>query len=316
MKITTVTIIFLFFLRLDVCSQAFENSIEDPFGLTDIGSRSTPTFVDIDNDGDYDLFSGESNGSFYFFENIGTQSIANYSSSTENPFGLTDIGSRSSPTFVDIDNDGDYDLFSGETNGSFYFYENIGIPSNPSFSASIENPYGLTSEGSSSVPFFVDIDYDGDYDIFSGESYGSYNFFENIGTQSNPSYSASIENPFGLTDIGSRSNPTFADIDNDGDYDLFSGESYGNFYFFKNDYYSGINETLSFLPLIYPNPTNDIINIQIAENIEKIVIFDVNGEKITETKSINIDLSEQKKGLYLVKIITGNRILTKKVMLR
>lgn len=34
------------------------------------GYRITPSFVDIDDDRDYDLFSGEIGGDFLFFRNI------------------------------------------------------------------------------------------------------------------------------------------------------------------------------------------------------------------------------------------------------
>lgn len=41
-------------------------------------------------------------------------------------------------------------------------------------------------------------------------------------------------NPFNLTNIGNNSAPTFADLDNDGDLDMLSGERFGNFKYFQN----------------------------------------------------------------------------------
>ena len=37
----------------------------------DVGWRSTPTFVDLDGDGDQDLISGELYGGFVFISNTG-----------------------------------------------------------------------------------------------------------------------------------------------------------------------------------------------------------------------------------------------------
>ncbi len=45
---------------------------------------------------------------------------------------------------------------------------------------------------------------------------------------SDPIFTFTSTNPFGLTDVGNYSNPTFVDIDNDGDVDALIGNSDGN----------------------------------------------------------------------------------------
>ena len=45
---------------------------------------------------------------------------------SNNPFGLSDIGSFASPTFADIDSDGDLDAFVGNNAGDTLFYRNKG----------------------------------------------------------------------------------------------------------------------------------------------------------------------------------------------
>ena len=56
--------------------------------------------------------------------------------------------------FIDIDNDGDFDILSNVVNydyilyaliSDFIYYENIGTPSNPQFTTPIPNQFGLTS---------------------------------------------------------------------------------------------------------------------------------------------------------------------------
>ena len=49
-----------------------------------------------------------------------------------------------------------------------------------------------------------------------------------------PVFSAPNSNPFGLTNVGSFANPTFADIDSDGDLDAFMGNNAGDTLFFRN----------------------------------------------------------------------------------
>ncbi len=196
----------------------------NPFGSTDIGSESNPTFVDIDNDGDLDAFVGESDGKMNYFENIGTANAPSFASNQQGAFGIPDIGSDAAPTFVDIDNDGDMDLFVGEDNGTMNFFQNTGTASNAEFASGVSNPFGIGDVGRDAEITFADMDGDGDLDAIVGESDGHLNYFQNDGTVSNPSFVSQGTNPFGLSDIGKDASPTFVDIDGDGDLDLFVGE--------------------------------------------------------------------------------------------
>ncbi len=57
---------------------------------------------------------------------------------------------------------------------------------------------------------------------------------------------------------------------------------------------------------IYPNPTNDYINIDCAEDIEQIVISTLNGSEVIRTKSTYIDLSSLTPSMYFVNIMLQN----------
>lgn len=193
----------------------------------DVGDNSKPTFVDIDKDGDLDLFIGERDGNINFYRNTGTASTAVFTLDTRN-FASIDVGSLSDPTFADIDNDGDLDLFVGEQDGNINFYRNTDL----TFTLVTTN-FASTDVGDNSIPTFVDIDNDGDLDLFVGESDGNINFYRNTGAASNPVFTLETEN-FASIDVGFSSVPTFADIDNDSDLDLFIGESSGGLHFYRN----------------------------------------------------------------------------------
>jgi hypothetical protein len=164
----------------------------------------------------------------------------------ENPFWLipSDSAYLTSPVFTDIDHDEDLDLFSGSSSAdygnSMQFYENTGSISVPAFAAPQENPFGIIPPPLSPVAFpaFADIDHDGDLDLFIGESSGEYTgnfqFYENTGSVTAPAFAAAQANPFGLTPAYLMAIPEFADIDNDGDLDLFSGGYSGVMNFYEN----------------------------------------------------------------------------------
>lgn len=102
-------------------------------------------------------------------------------------------------------------------------------------SGNILNPYGLSDIGSQSAPGCADMDGDGDLDLLAGEADGTFNYYENTGSIYAPDFNSPVTNPFGLSDVGSNSDPYFSDLDADGDYDIIAGESTGNFYYFQND---------------------------------------------------------------------------------
>lgn len=217
-------------------AQNFASQVSNPLGLTPItGYNSSPAFADLDNDGDMDMVSGSNNyGDFSYFENTGDANSANFISPVNNPFGLISIGYLSDPTFVDLDNDGDMDLLSGENYGNYYYFENTGTASSPAFASPITNPFGLTGYSNHSSPTFADLDNDGDFDLIAGFFTGSFKYYENTGTATTPAFASGITNPFGLIDIGARSKATFIDLDFDGDMDLMCGEFGGSFMYFQN----------------------------------------------------------------------------------
>ena len=202
----------------------------NPFSGFDVGFNSSPTFVDLDGDGDLDLVNGEEfPGIFNFYRNDGSNFIE--VTGGNNPLDGFDVGVNSSPTFVDLDGDGDLDLVSGEINGVFVFYRNDG--SNFAEVTGGNNPLDGLDVGDRSSSTFVDLDGDGDLDLVSGEINGVFVFYRNDG--SNFAEVTGGNNPLDGFDVGSYSTPSFVDLDGDGDLDLVSGEDNGTFNFYRND---------------------------------------------------------------------------------
>ncbi|MGZ8191091.1 MAG: FG-GAP repeat domain-containing protein, partial [Methylococcaceae bacterium] len=98
------------------------------------GTYASPTFADIDGDGDLDALIGNSAGELLFYRNNGTNNPFSTPAVT-NPFGLTGVGPYANPTLADIDGDGDLDALVGNSSGELLFFRNTGTASNPVFAA-------------------------------------------------------------------------------------------------------------------------------------------------------------------------------------
>jgi len=203
--------------------------ITDFYDSIDVGSESTPAFVDIDADSDLDLFVGEEDGTLNFYDNAGNEEIPSWNLVSEN-YDSIDVGAKSTPAFVDLDADGDLDLFVGEEQGNINFYRNIGDEAVPQWEL-ISTNYNSIDVGKRSSPTFVDIDGDSDLDLFVGQDEGKIFFYTNDGTLYLPSWTLHTES-YLFIDLGAYSNPAFADIDADDDEDLFIGEYKGNINFY------------------------------------------------------------------------------------
>jgi hypothetical protein len=297
-------------------SPNFASYQQNPFGLTFFSSDSSVSFADLDGDGDQDMFSGSESGNYRYYQNIGGASSPAFASFVQNPFQISMFSSYSTPVFVDLDNDNDFDIMAGSDTGNFRYYENVGSSSSPQFASFQQNPFSLQFFSQNSTPSFVDLDEDGDMDMFSGSDAGNFRYYENIGNSSSPSFASFVTNPFSITYFPSHSSPTFVDIDNDGDSDLFSGSDFGNYRFYEN-----ISPTVSIYEpeikiLASPNPTNGIFEISLSgdASIEQLNVYDISGKKIISStpfgSRVTIDLSEHKVGFYVVKILTSNSIST------
>lgn len=189
--------------------------------------HNIPRFADIDADGDDDFFVAglrQYQNNFLFYRNVGDPTRPQFKATTLNFLPLFDAGSYCSPAWGDLDGDEDLDLMLGNIDGQFVYYENIGSVSAPALQWRSDNFQNLRINFyATSAPTFVDIDRDGDLDLFSGDFYGRIAFFENRGTARTPNFVLSTSN-YQSIDVGNSSSPVFADGDHDGDFDLYIGE--------------------------------------------------------------------------------------------
>lgn len=221
---------------------------------------ATPTFVDIDNDGDYDCFLGGYYGVKYY-QNTGSATAPVFSEQTgaNNPMVGINTGYFTNVSFTDIDGDGDQDAFVGHYYGDIRYFENTGSASAPTFEArtGADNPLdGVTTSFNWNKVSFVDIDKDGDQDAVIARSTGPITFYQNVGSATAPKFevqTVASKNPFSriVVDNNYFANAVFGDFDDDGDMDMvFSEGFYNNLTLFQD---TGTNDLVDLAPTLSDN---------------------------------------------------------------
>ena len=91
--------------------------------------------------------------------------------------------------FIDIDNDGDFDLFFLNSDGTFGLLKNEGNSGTPEFILSLDTIPGLNFLD---WYYFFDADFDSDFDFFT--SNGEYiTYKKNIGSAFKPFFETNID---------------------------------------------------------------------------------------------------------------------------
>ncbi len=198
----------------------------------DVGNRSAPFLVDIDYDGDFDLFVGSEQGKIWFFINLGNN-LAPVFKLVTSKYENIEPGRNSVPIFADVNLQRKFDLIVGTVEGKVWLYINEGSRKKADFQKyppKLVVEFGLETHAS---PSLLDWDFDGDLDLVVGQKNGTLSFFLNEGDRFFPKWVLQEQN-FQLIDIGGESAPYFVDMDNDEDADLIIGSANPTVFYYEN----------------------------------------------------------------------------------
>jgi hypothetical protein len=155
----------------------------------DVFGWPSPNFADFDGDGDLDLLCGEFLDGFTYFENTGTRTAPKYASGrrlkTADAKPLVMDLQMITPTAIDWDKDGDFDLIVGDEDGRVALIEHtgrLGADRTPQFLAPryFQQEADDLKFGALATPVGFDWDGDGDTDIVCGNTAGYIAFIENL----------------------------------------------------------------------------------------------------------------------------------------
>lgn len=240
--------------------------------MIDLGDYSAPAFIDLDNDGDQDMFVGyygnqNFRSTLQYFHNTGTASEPSFQLMDD------DYGTMSNlfffnikPQFVDVNGDDKPDLAFTATSQqdnstALYFIPNLNDTGfGPGFSGFTRTALQI---GFNENVHITDVNRDGKPDVFRGSSLGALQYYEN-GSNNGMFDQLTLKSGayLGLNSSTSRQNPSayVADLDSDGLEDMIVGDQRGNLLFYSD--YRTFDPAVS-------TPLSEIVYNELTEVYEK-----------------------------------------------
>ncbi len=146
-------------------------------GVEDSGNSRGAVFVDIDNDGDFDLFNGNSPGRNRLYQNLGDGKFQDITETA----GIDNLDFLTTAVLaLDIENDGDMDLYAvnSRTVNELYVNDGSGRFERQDRGANDADEPDIPSMSASAADF----DHDGDTDIYVVKRDAANKLFINDGT--------------------------------------------------------------------------------------------------------------------------------------
>ena len=267
----------------------------------------SPTFSDLDGDGNKDLIVGDADGKVHFFTNNG----GNFQITNPN-YQNIDVGQFAQPQIIDVNRDGLNDLIIGEQDGTINYLPNSGTTTNAIFDTIITNWGGVDVDQSYISTGFSNptlYDSSGVYQLFVGSFSGNIYQFTNIDNNLNGQFTAVNSTSSNIWD-GGKSALALADINNDNNPDMIVGNLSGGISFFSSDTLltdttitNVSNQTKNIDFTIYPNPAETNFTIKSSET-GTVTIKNLLGNTIYNKKKtediLKVNISQFSKGIYVV----------------
>jgi len=228
-----------------------------------------PQFVDIDGDGDTDLFVQERPGQLAFFEQVSQGDTSRLVWRTDH---YRDLKIGEWYRFADLDQDGLPDLLTEQPYSYIRAYRNVGTSTSPKFTLftdTLRTPSGepIFSDRQN-IPNVTDLGCNGKLDLFLGRLDGTITRYEAAEDSAGmPEFALVTEQFEGIKIVGGTGTKgpslhgantlTFADVENDGDSDLFWGDFFEPGLLLIENTGSCSNPVLSGRPTQFP-PNNPL----------------------------------------------------------
>ena len=298
--------------------------VNDDFGnLRALNKQALyPAFGDLDGDGQTEMICGCSDGSLL---------LVKANNLTEN-FLHINTGAYSTPQLFDLDCDGKADMLIGNRRGQIAYYRNTTSGGNISFQLETTTlgdvdvrDEELSYFGFSTPCFFRQ---DGETKLICGNEQGKLYYYNHIDNNLEGSFSLQsqvlpelVESRLQPVCEGIRVGVAIGTLNGDSYPDMIVGNYAGGMSFFDGRAQIPFNITSQETEKIgcYPNPAREIVNI--VTNSEKgslLQLYDLTGRKLREIilqdNHYQLDISNLKASLYLLKLTNGEQSLYFKIV--
>ena len=286
--------------------------------FTQIGNNLVPAFFNFNNDGGEELFVGEFNGKLYKIDQYQDYPFFCIFGDPEADFLNIDLSGRATPSFGDIDQDGDDDLAVGDKNGVIHIYWNQGSADSAVFDSM---SYLNIDIGDNASPCVLENGH-----IIAGNEEGELYEITYLDSEE-----LTAELRTDIPYMGRNLAPAALYWDGESEPDLVFGTHAGGLQYFRYDSTAvGIEE--DFLPTSftvsqpYPNPFNNqfsitiilekrqMVDVQLIDIIGRNVQNIFNGELSIGKRNFSIK-TDLPTGIYFLKIHTNERLLIRKIVL-
>ncbi|WP_186991457.1 FG-GAP-like repeat-containing protein [Constantimarinum furrinae] len=304
--------------------------VADALGLADIMQTWSSAWGDFDNDGDMDVFVGASTGTHKLMRNNGDQTFTNVTAAS-GVLALSETGIEN--TTHDIDNDGYLDIISngnvlmGNGDLTFTTIHNNMLPGNNGGIGDLNDDGFLDAFSGNTIHYsngnannWIKINTQGT--VSNGNGIGARVILETpAGTQIRDvragegfGYMSSLNTHFGIgteTVINSITIVWPSGIVN-----IVTDPAPNTTITIVEEEILGIEENLLTDLIVYPNPTDGILNLNSQYGLEDAfyIIYDTTGKRITSSNlsSKTIDVSGLSSGTYILRIIDDGTLKTQR----
>mgnify|MGYP006269905297 CR=1 FL=1 len=317
-------------------SPEFELVDDDYLGLSvfDAFTTFSPTFGDLDSDGDLDILVGEINGELFYAEN--TAGAGQPLSFGPWVYGYMDIdvGNISVPQIIDLDRDGLNDLVIGERTGNVNFFKNIGTPSAPMFNPDVNASPNQLALGNinTAVPGSISgysaplvLDQNGEYILITGTQGGALELYNQIDGNLQGSFQLDTEMMGGIQ-VGARTKLAAADLDNDGLLELIVGNQRGGLSAFQTplrlDSTSPVEQVAGTEPIkLFPNPATAQLQLRLPASVSgaEARLFSSTGQLVRQWQGLagqsSLNTTGLPDGVYFLRVQHGRQLWSERVVL-
>src|SRR5688572_1354642 len=321
----------------------FKFESDDYLAMSQFGGNPTfdfaPAFGDLNGDGSIDLVVGDQNGKLFFYKNFAAPGDSFVFAAPVYPYMNINVGVSATPQIADINSDGLADLIIGERTGNsdvngrcsnLNYFQNIGSIGSPLFNSDVnaspntgcygrilfDIPIGLPQYSTPTIANTKD-----GLILMTGSEPGKLHIYRDLISGITGSLTP-IVLEYGGIDVGNRSAPVMADMNDDGKFELFAGNQRGGLELFTTEIEEGktsINDpVISEKPyIIYHDLNNQLVEIVWKKDAGQSFLFDTYGRLLDDRFTPDIhryQLNSYSGGIYFIQVRSGNRVWVEKII--